>query len=110
MGNLATNPHFEWGPADHKLSEVLQGYFANFVKTGNTNGPGLPTWPAYAGSDGFQVMRLDVESRAEPETTRPRCLFLDLPPSMGSRWRSEGVYGFTMISGGSFAGLAGLIW
>jgi len=77
MGNLATNPHFEWGPADYKLSEVMQGYFANFVKTGNPNGPGLPSWPAYAGSDGFQVMRLDVESLAEPETTRPRYLFLD---------------------------------
>jgi para-nitrobenzyl esterase len=77
MGNLATNPHFEWGPADHKMSEVLQGYFANFIKTGSPNGPGLPIWPAYSSRDGFRVMRLDVESRAEPETTRPRYLFLD---------------------------------
>ncbi len=77
MGNLATNPHFEWGPADYELSEVVQGYFANFIKTGNPNGPGLPRWPAYAESDGFRVMRLDVASRAEPETTRPRYLFLD---------------------------------
>ena len=72
-----TNPHFEWRPADYKVSEVLQGYFANFIKTGNPNGPGLPSWPAYASGDGFRVMRLDVESRAEPETTRPRYLFLD---------------------------------
>jgi para-nitrobenzyl esterase len=77
MGNLATNPHFEWGPADHKLSEVMQGYFANFIKTGNPNGPGLPNWPAYSSGDGFQIMLLAVESRAEPETTRPRYLFLD---------------------------------
>ena len=77
MGNLATNTHFEWGPADHKLSEVMQGYFANFVKTGNPNGPGLPSWPTYGSSDGFQIMRLDVESRAEPEKTRARYLFLD---------------------------------
>jgi para-nitrobenzyl esterase len=77
MGNLATNPHFEWGPADHKVSLVLQGYFANFVKTGNPNGPGLPTWPAYGSKDGFQVMRVDAEPRAEAEKTRPRYLFLD---------------------------------
>ena len=77
MGNLRTNTHFDWGPADHALSEVMQGYFANFIKTGNPNGPGLPTWPSYDGSDGFRIMRLDVESRAEPETSRARYLFLD---------------------------------
>jgi para-nitrobenzyl esterase len=77
MGNLATNPHFEWGPDDYKLSEVMQAYFANFVKAGNPNGPGLPTWPVYDSGDRYQVMRLDVESHAERETTRPRYLFLD---------------------------------
>jgi para-nitrobenzyl esterase len=77
MGNLATNPHFEWGPADYQVSEMMQGYFAHFIKSGNPNGPGLPTWPAYEGDDGFQIMRLDVEPRAEPETARPRYLFLD---------------------------------
>jgi para-nitrobenzyl esterase len=77
MGNLASNPHFEWGPDDRRVSEVMQGYFANFIKTGNPNGPGLPAWPAYDGKDGFQVMRLDVESRASPETARPRYLLLE---------------------------------
>jgi para-nitrobenzyl esterase len=55
----------------------MQGYFANFIKTGNPNGPGLPMWPAYRIDDGFQIMRLDVESRAETEKTRARYLFLD---------------------------------
>jgi para-nitrobenzyl esterase len=77
MGNLSTNRYFEWEPADHKLSEVMQGYFVNFIKTGNPNGPGLPSWPAYGESDGFQVLRIDVDSRAEPEQTRPRYLLLE---------------------------------
>jgi len=78
MGNLGTNTHFEWGPADHELSEVMQGYFANFIKTGNPNGPGLPSWPAYHSMGDFGIMRLDVESRAEPESIRrERYLFLD---------------------------------
>lgn len=77
MGNLSTNKHFEWGPADYKLSEVMQGYFANFIKTGNPNGHGLPNWPAYRSGDDFQIMRLDAESRAEPEKARARYLFLD---------------------------------
>jgi para-nitrobenzyl esterase len=77
MGNLATNRYFEWEPADYKVSEVMQGYFANFIKTGNPNGPGLTSWPAYGDKDGFQILRIDVESRAEPEKTRPRYLLLE---------------------------------
>jgi para-nitrobenzyl esterase len=56
----------------------MQGYFANFVKTGNPNGPGLPHWPVgTVASDGRVMrMRLDVESHAEAEQ-RARFLFLD---------------------------------
>jgi para-nitrobenzyl esterase len=59
------------------VSDVMQGYFANFVKTGNPNGPGLPQWPAANSGTTTQFMRLDVDSRAEAEKTRERYLFLD---------------------------------
>ena len=88
MGNLATNPHFEWGPTDYKVSEVMQGYFANFVKTGNPNGPGLPTWPAYESKDGFRVMRIEAEPRAE---AREDAAALPVP---GSALRDESVDGY----------------
>jgi para-nitrobenzyl esterase len=77
LGNLASNKVYAWTPDDDKVSEVMQGYFTNFVKTGDPNGPGLPKWPAANGGDGVEVMRLDVESRAEPERHRDRYLFLD---------------------------------
>lgn len=79
MGNLDTNPVYAWTEDDYRVSEVVQGYFANFVKTGDPNGPGLPAWPA-AGrgeNDPSMVMRLDVESVAEPEQHRARYRFLD---------------------------------
>ena len=76
MGNLASNKVYAWTPEDHKVSEVLFGYFANFVKTGNPNGAGLPPWPAVNGGNP-QYMRIDVESRAEADGTRDRYLFLD---------------------------------
>jgi para-nitrobenzyl esterase len=79
LGNLSTNNVYEWTPDDYKVSQVMQGYFANFIKKRNPNGPGLPKWPAAstAGGDALQVMRLDVETRAEPDKHRPRYLFQD---------------------------------
>jgi para-nitrobenzyl esterase len=77
MGNLATNKVFTWTPDDYKVSEVMQGYFANFVKTGNPNGQGLPPWPAANSGATPQFMRVDVDSHAEPDKTRDRYLFLD---------------------------------
>ena len=77
MGNLATNKVFAWTPDDYKVSETMQGYFANFVKTGNPNGTGLPQWPAANSGPTAQIMRIDVQSRAVADTTRDRYLFLD---------------------------------
>jgi para-nitrobenzyl esterase len=77
MGNLATNQVYAWTPDDFQVSEILQGYYANFVKTGDPNGQGLPVWPAANRGDTVQVMRLDVDSHAEPERDRDRYRFLD---------------------------------
>jgi para-nitrobenzyl esterase len=77
MGNLATNRVYAWTPDDYKVSEVMQACFANFVKTGDPNGPGLPVWPAANRGSSVQVMRLGVDSRAEPERYRARYVFLD---------------------------------
>ena len=74
LGNLGTNKVFAWTPADFRVSETMQSYFANFVRTGNPNGPGLPAWPK--ASTG-QLLRLDVKTQAAPDNTRPRYLLLD---------------------------------
>jgi para-nitrobenzyl esterase len=78
MGNLALNKVFAWTDEDRKVSQTMQGYFENFIKTGNPNGAGLPNWPVGTvdANGNAQRMRIDVESRAEPEP-RARYLFQD---------------------------------
>jgi para-nitrobenzyl esterase len=78
MGNLPTNKVFAWTPDDYKVSETMQRYFENFIKTGNPNGVGVPPWPSGTvdASGRVQRMRIDVESHIEAEP-RARYLFLD---------------------------------
>jgi para-nitrobenzyl esterase len=82
LGNLSTNKVYAWTPDDYKVSKLLEAYFANFVKRGDPNGPGLPAWPAIkggAGADAPRFMLIDVDSRAETDAHRARYLFLDRP-------------------------------
>lgn len=77
MGNLSTNKVFAWTPDDYKVSEQMQEYFANFIKTANPNGENLPNWPATTGDKGVQVMHIDVTSGAQSEQHRERYMLLD---------------------------------
>jgi para-nitrobenzyl esterase len=78
MGNLALNKVFAWTDDDRKVSQTMQAYFENFIKTGNPNGQGVPNWPmgAVDASGNAQRIRIDVETKAEPEP-RSRYLFQD---------------------------------
>ena len=77
MGNLNLDPRYSWTDEDRKVSEVMHAYFANFIKTGNPNGPNLPKWPEYKRDTNCQIMRLDVQSHAEAEPHLDRYLALD---------------------------------
>ena len=74
MGNLDSNRVYAWTPDDYKISKLLQEYFANFIKTGNPNGPGVPEWPLFSKG---QRMIIDVETRAEGDKVRARYELMD---------------------------------
>ena len=71
MGTLDTNEYYDWQEDDYAISKLFLTYYANFCKTGNPNGEGLPQWTAITKDnlDKAPVMKIDVESAevASPE-------------------------------------------
>lgn len=77
MGNLPTNRVYDWQPDDYQVSTIMQNFFANFIKTGNPNGLGVPAWPAVNNSKAVEVMHINVNTGAEAEQHHDRYLFMD---------------------------------
>jgi para-nitrobenzyl esterase len=77
MGNLTDNKVYAWTPDDYKVSATMETYFANFIKTGNPNGAGLPDWQANKSNGVSVYININVNTVLEPEHNRARYLFLD---------------------------------
>jgi len=78
LGNLDLVEEYAWTADDHAVSAQAQTFFANFIKTGDPNGAGLPAWPAIKGTETTPaVMVIDVESAAAPARNDARFGVLD---------------------------------
>ncbi|HET9824895.1 MAG TPA: carboxylesterase family protein, partial [Chitinophagaceae bacterium] len=64
LGNLPTNRVYDWKPEDYQVSEIMETFFANFIKTGNPNGLGVPEWHAVNTSAAVPVMYIDVNTKS----------------------------------------------
>ena len=53
---------WNWTAADRKLAEEMSAYWVNFARSGDPNGTGLPSWPA------FPAAESKVEYLADPIT------------------------------------------
>jgi para-nitrobenzyl esterase len=63
-------PNVPWEAADRTLSEAMTTYWANFARTGNPSGSGLPEWPRY--DETLQVLHLDTKIHPATDSLRPR--------------------------------------
>lgn len=78
LGNLQTNPVYDWNQNDIKVSDFMETYFANFIKTGNPNGPGLPEWkPLDPRSSPARYLNIDVTPKMETDLKESRYHFLE---------------------------------
>jgi para-nitrobenzyl esterase len=66
-----------WPEEDRALAALMSAYWANFAKTGDPNGPGLPQWPAYNSESGAEVMHFNAESKALPDEHEARYRFIN---------------------------------
>ncbi|MFF7329927.1 carboxylesterase family protein [Streptomyces sp. NPDC008150] len=72
FGNLDPE-RAEWTDQDREIARLMTGYWANYVATGDPNGAGLPTWPAWSPDvpavmevgDAFGPMPLAAPSRLD---------------------------------------------
>ncbi|MFT4153485.1 carboxylesterase/lipase family protein [Parafilimonas sp.] len=68
-----------WTATDHKLADVMSYYWANFIKTGDPNGSGLPAWKVYNTNDKAAMILGDMQqSQPLPNSARLDALYLIL--------------------------------
>jgi para-nitrobenzyl esterase len=43
---------WRWSKADRKVAQAISRYWTNFARSGDPNGKGLPSWPAFTNTNG----------------------------------------------------------
>jgi para-nitrobenzyl esterase len=71
---LADRDGFAWSEQDRQVARTLNSYWANFAKSGNPNGAGLPEWPKHDPAK-YRILEFSAETgeaRAIPDPWKVR--------------------------------------
>jgi para-nitrobenzyl esterase len=86
FGTLTDRPGSTLSPEDLAVSRMARSYWVNFARTGDPNGPGLPTWPRHvAGKDQIFDFRPDGSAGAGPDARKARLDVTELATESGKR-------------------------
>ena len=66
-------PPIDITTADVELAGEMQQYWVHFVKTGNPNGQGLPTWPSFREPEGAYVQLAGAGATVKRALRRAQC-------------------------------------
>ena len=87
-----------WGAPGEPTSEekevarIMNTYWANFAKTGNPNGKGLPVWPLYdTQKEGILDVELDGKAVIKPDPRKARFNVIEKAFKQRDRLRSRGI-------------------
>ncbi|XP_052438359.1 carboxylesterase 3 [Carassius gibelio] len=69
---------------ENQLCRTVMGYWANFIRTGSPNGPGLVHWPVYDKTNKY--MNLDLQQNAGQDLKMDKLLFFteELPKKIAA--------------------------
>lgn len=73
FGNLSSRTGAAVPPEDQAVARLMNTYWANFARTGDPNGPGLPKWPRFnPGKDELLEFQLDGSAVGKPDPKKAR--------------------------------------
>lgn len=72
-------------PSDIKVRDTLHGFWVQFAKTGNPNGEGLPSWPAYT-TDGEECLTIAETCEVTPKLRKD---YFDVIDEFMEAWGKE---------------------
>jgi len=87
-----------WGPPteatteEKELAKIMNTYWANFAKTGNPNGKGLPVWPLYdTQKEEILDIELDGKPVSKPDPRKARLNVIEKALKHRNRLQSRGI-------------------
>ena len=78
-------------PTDEKLAKILNVYWANFAKTGDPNGNGLPTWPQYSPENEILEIQTDGTPMGKQDPRQTRLDVIQKAVKLREQLQSRGI-------------------
>jgi para-nitrobenzyl esterase len=82
----------ELTPDERELARIMNTYWANFAKTGNPNGKGVPNWPLYD-TQKEEILDVDLDGKivAKPDPRKTRLNVIEKAFKKRERLQSRGI-------------------